>query len=107
MWRADICWRPRKGRIGERYILGNENVTVGDFFRLVAETAGVKPPRLKLPYGVALMLGYVFHVQARITKQPPVVSLSQVRIGNMGEHFDNSKGRKRTGADVDPLESYD
>jgi dihydroflavonol-4-reductase len=93
----------KKGRIGERYILGNENVTVGDFFSLVAETAGVKPPRLKLPYGVALMLGYVFHVQARITKQPPVVSLSQVRIGNMGEHFDNSKAVSELGLALTPL----
>ena len=93
----------KKGRIGERYILGNENVTVGDFFSLVAETAGVKPPRLKLPYGVALMLGYVFHVQARITKQPPVVSLSQVRIGNMGEHFDNSKAVSELGLTLTPL----
>lgn len=92
-----------KGRIGERYILGNENVTVGDFFRLVAETASVRPPLLKLPYGAALMLGYVFHVQARITKRPPVVSLSQVRIGNMGEHFDNSKAVSELGLSLTPL----
>jgi dihydroflavonol-4-reductase len=95
----------KKGRIGQRYILGNENVTVGDFFRLVAETAGVKPPRLKLPYPVALLLGYVFHVQARITKQPPVVSLSQVRIGNMGEHFDNSKAVNELGLTLTPLKN--
>jgi dihydroflavonol-4-reductase len=93
----------RKGRIGERYILGNENVTVGDFFRLVAETACVKPPKLKLPYRVALLLGYVFDIQARITKQTPVVSLSQVRIGNMGEHFDNSKAVNELGLTLTPI----
>ncbi len=93
----------QKGRIGQRYILGNENVTVGDFFRLVAETAGVKPPLLKLPYRVALLLAYIFHVQARITKQSPVVSLSQVRIGNMGEHFDNSKALNELGLTLTPL----
>ncbi len=93
----------KKGRIGERYIFGNENVTVGDFFRLVAETAGVKAPRLKLPYRVALLLGYVFHVQARITKQTPVVSLSQVRIGNMGEHFNNSKAVNELGLTLTPI----
>ncbi len=93
----------KKGRIGERYILGNENVTVGDFFRLTAEIAGVKPPRLKLPYGAALMLGYVFEIQARITKKTPVVSLSQVRIGNMGEHFDNSKAVNELGLKLTPI----
>ncbi|MBN1881235.1 MAG: NAD-dependent epimerase/dehydratase family protein [Deltaproteobacteria bacterium] len=92
-----------KGRIGERYILGNENVTVGDFFRLVAEIAEVKPPRLKLPYPVALLLGHIFEIQSRITKETPVVSLSQVRIGNMGEHFDNSKAVNELGLTITPI----
>jgi len=92
-----------RGRIGERYILGNENVTVGDFFRLVAKIAGSKPPRLKLPYGIALLLGYVFEIQARITKKPPVVSVSQVRLGNMGEHFDNSKAVNELGLPLTPI----
>jgi dihydroflavonol-4-reductase len=95
----------KKGRVGERYIFGNENVTVGDFFKLVAEVAGVKPPRLKLPYPVALLLGYIFHAQARITKKPPVVSLSQVRIGKMGEHFDNSKAVNELGLPLTPLKT--
>jgi dihydroflavonol-4-reductase len=93
----------KKGRVGERYIFGNENVTVGDFFRLVAVTAGVKPPRLKLPYPVALLLAYAFHAQARVTKKPPIVSLSQVRIGKMGEHFDNSKAVDELGLPLTPL----
>ncbi len=93
----------KKGRVGERYIFGNDNVTVGDFFKLVAEVAGVKPPRLKLPYPVALLLAYAFHAQARITRKPPVVSLSQVRIGKMGEHFDNSKAVNELGLPLTPL----
>ena len=94
-----------RGRIGERYILGNENVTVGGFFRLVADIAGVKPPRLKLPYGVALLLAYMFEAQARITKKPPVVSVTQVRIGRMGEHFDNSKAVNELGLQLTPIET--
>jgi dihydroflavonol-4-reductase len=93
----------KKGRIGERYIFGNENVTVEDFFRLVAETGGVKPPRLKLPYGAALALGYVLDAGARITKQEPIFSLSQVRIGKMGEHFDNSKAVNELGLPLTPI----
>jgi dihydroflavonol-4-reductase len=94
-----------KGRVGEKYILGNENVTVGDFFKLVAKIGGVRPPRLRLPYPVALGLAYAFHAQARITKKPPVVSLSQVRIGKMGEHFDNSKAVDELGLPLTPLET--
>lgn len=93
----------KKGRVGERYILGNENVTVGDFFKLVAEIGGVKPPRLRLPYPVALISAYVFAAQARVTRKPPVVSLSQVRIGRMGEHFDNFKAVNELGLPLTPL----
>ncbi len=92
-----------RGRIGERYIFGNENITVGDFFGLVADIAGVKPPRLKLPYGIALLLGHMFQVQSRITRKPPVVSVSQVRLGNMGEHFDNSKAVTELGLPLTPV----
>lgn len=92
-----------KGKIGERYLLGNENVTVGDFFKLVAEIAGVKSPKLRLSYPVALSLGYLFELGARITRKPPVVSVSQVKIGNMGEHFNNAKAVNELGLELTPL----
>jgi dihydroflavonol-4-reductase len=38
-----------RGRTGERYILGGENLTHARFFRMIAEIAGVRPPRLALP----------------------------------------------------------
>ncbi len=34
----------KKGRIGERYLFGNRNIAVSDYFNLIAEIAGVKPP---------------------------------------------------------------
>jgi dihydroflavonol-4-reductase len=40
----------QKGRIGERYILGNENMTFKDFYGLIGEVSGVAPPRMKMPY---------------------------------------------------------
>ena len=93
----------QKGRIGERYLFGNENLYVGDFFKLIAEIAGVKPPKRKIPYRVALLLGYLFQVGARITKKPPIVSVSQVRLGKMGEHFDCSKAINELGLKQTPI----
>ncbi len=94
-----------RGRIGERYILGNENITVERFFRLIAQIAGVRAPRLKLPYRLALLLGYFFELGARFTKKPPVVSVSQVVLGNMGEHFDGSKAVNELGLTLTPIET--
>ncbi len=94
-----------KGKIGHRYILGNTNISVGRFFKLVGKISGVQSPRMKLPYPIALALGHLFELGARITKKPPVISASQVIIGNMGEHFDNSKAVNELGLPLTPIET--
>lgn len=93
----------QKGRIGERYLFGNENLFVGEFFDLIAEIAGVKPPKRKIPYRIALFLGYLFQLGSHITNKPPIVSVSQVRLGNMGEHFNCSKALNELGLPQTPI----
>ncbi|HQL82312.1 MAG TPA: epimerase, partial [Spirochaetota bacterium] len=93
----------KKGRIGERYLLGNENLTVSDYFRLIAEIAGVKPPRIKIPYHAAVALGYLFELGAFFSKKPPVVTASEVRIGKLQEWYDCSKAVKELGLPQTPV----
>lgn len=93
----------KKGRVGERYLLGNENITVSDYFKLIADTAGVKPPTFKIPYSLAVALGYVFELGASITKTPPVVTASEVRIGRKQEFYDCSKAVKELGLPQTPI----
>jgi dihydroflavonol-4-reductase len=47
-----------RGRRGERYILGHANLTMRDLLEQLAELAGRTPPRLRLPYALALGLAY-------------------------------------------------
>jgi dihydroflavonol-4-reductase len=94
----------KKGRVGERYLFGNRNITVHDYLHLIAEIAGVKPPSLKLPYSVALALGHIFELGASITKKPPVVTASEVRIGKMTEWYDCSKAVNELGLPQTPIE---
>ncbi|TFG07293.1 MAG: NAD-dependent epimerase/dehydratase family protein [Promethearchaeota archaeon] len=93
----------QKGRIGERYLFGNENLFVGEFFNMIAEIAGVEPPKHKIPYKIALLVGYLSQFSSRITKKPPIVTVSQVRLGNMGEHFDCSKAITELGLKQTPI----
>ena len=95
----------RKGRVGERYLLGNRNLTVHDYLKRIADIAGVKPPALKLPYAVALALGYLFEAAAFITKKPPVVTASEVRIGKMTEWYDCSKAVNELGLPQTPIDT--
>ena len=61
------------GRIGERYILGNENVTMNDLFDLVGKVSGVKVPRLPIPSGVGttIALGMEMWADHVSHKAPP------------------------------------
>ena len=92
------------GRIGERYLFGNRNITVHDYLHLVAEIAGVKPPSLKLPFSIALGMGYIFELGAAITKKPPMVTASEVRIAKMTEWYDCSKAVNELGLPQTPIE---
>jgi len=94
-----------KGRAGERYLLGNKNITVYDYLKLIADIAGVKAPGIKIPYRLALMLGHLFEIGAFITKKPPVVTASEVRIGKMTEWYDCSKAVNELGLPQTPIET--
>lgn len=94
----------KKGRVGERYLFGNRNITVQDYLFLIAKIAGVKPPSLKLPYPVALTLGHLFEFTSSITKKPPMVTASEVRIGRMREWYDCSKAVTELGLPQTPIE---
>jgi dihydroflavonol-4-reductase len=94
----------KRGRVGERYLLGNENITVSDYFKLIADIAGVKPPAFKIPYSLAVVLGYVFELGASMTKKPPLVTASEVRIGRKQEFYDCSKAVKELGLPQTPIQ---
>jgi dihydroflavonol-4-reductase len=94
----------KKGRVGERYLFGNKNIAVSDYFKLIADIAGVKPPTMKIPYHLAVALGYVFELGALITKKPPVVTASEVRIGKKQEYYDCSKAVQELGLPQTPIE---
>jgi dihydroflavonol-4-reductase len=93
----------QKGRPGERYLFGNENISVSDYFRLISELAGVRPPRVKVPYAVAIALGYIFEMAAFISKKPPLHTASVVKIGRKYESYDCSKAVRELGLPQTPI----
>lgn len=81
-----------KGKIGQRYILGNENITLRDFFGSLASITGRKPPRIRLPYLPVLMAAHVNEALSRwITHRPPAIPLTGVRMAGKFMYFDSSK----------------
>ena len=94
----------QKGRIGERYLLGNRNLTVYEYLKKIADMAGLRPPTIKLPYHLAVALGYVYEFAASITNKPPLVTAGEVRIGKMTEWYDCSKAVNELGLPQTPID---
>lgn len=92
-----------RGRVGERYLLGNQNLTVAEYFRLIAEAAGVNPPRFKAPHLAAVAVAHLYELQSRFTHRHPVATVSEVRIGALGETYDSSKAIEELGLPQTPV----
>jgi dihydroflavonol-4-reductase len=93
----------QKGRIGERYILGNENLSMKDYFGLISEVSGIKPPKRKIPYSLALILSYGYQLASSITRKPPLITPSVVRMNAKYSYFDCSKAIKELGFPQTPI----
>jgi dihydroflavonol-4-reductase len=95
----------RKGKIGERYILGNENLSIKDYFELVGKVAGVEPPKMKFPYPLALIVGYGYQFISGFTKKPPVLIPATVRMGSKYMYYDCSKAVRELGMPQTPVKT--
>ncbi len=71
-----------KGRTGERYILGGENLTLKQILDRLAAITGLKSPTVKLPYAFALATGVVDElVTGRLLGREPRATIDAVRMG--------------------------
>ncbi len=94
-----------RGRPGERYILGNLNVTLGQLLALLARLTGRRPPRLKLPHWVPLAIAHLEAPVARWLHRAPRVPLDGVRMSKSFMFFDASKAVRELGVPQSPIES--
>ena len=98
-----------KGRVGEKYVLGNRNVSIKEYFDLIVNVAGRgKSPSLRIPSWMAVFSGWGYQMLSRITGKPPVTSASWVRVGSHYSWWDCNKAREELGLGQRPLaESVD
>lgn len=95
----------RRGRIGERYILGNRNVTLKDFFGLLASATGKPAPQVRLPYLPVLIAAHFdTAISKLITGKPPHIPLTGVQMAKHYMHFDCSKAVEELHLPQSPIE---
>jgi dihydroflavonol-4-reductase len=94
-----------KGRTGERYILGGENLTLKQILDKLAAITGLKSPTVKLPYFFALTTGVVDEiVTGRLLGREPRATIDAVRMGKKMMFVNSAKAERELGWKVVPVD---
>jgi dihydroflavonol-4-reductase len=86
-----------KGRIGERYILGGENMALAEILAEVAQAVGKRPPWLRVPHSVLFPVAIGAELAARVTGRDPFVTLDGVRMSRKKMYFTSEKASRELG----------
>ena len=93
-----------RGVSGERYILGNRNMTLREILEMLAEITGMKAPRRQIPLWAALAAGYVdTWVSGGLLRREPRVPLEGVRMAHKMMFFDSAKAVRELGLPQSPV----
>lgn len=86
-----------KGRIGERYILGGENLMLRDLLGEIAALAGRRAPRLRLPVAPLIPLAHAFEAMARRTRREPFLTVDGLHMSRNRMFFSSAKAGRELG----------
>jgi len=93
-----------RGKPGERYLLGAENLTLAEILAKLAAITGKPAPTVKLPYAVAYAAGVVTTAWARISGTPPRAPLDAVRMARKKMFVTHAKAARELGYAPGPAE---
>jgi dihydroflavonol-4-reductase len=85
------------GVVGERYILGGENLSLVEILGEVARVTGRRPPMLKIPYAAVLPIAAGAEMMARLTGREPFTTLDGVRMSRKKMFFSSAKAMRDLG----------
>jgi dihydroflavonol-4-reductase len=86
-----------RGRIGERYILGGENVRLGTMLADIANIVGRRPPTLRFPIAALYPVALGAEWWARLTGTEPFATMDGLRMARHYMFFDDAKARRELG----------
>jgi dihydroflavonol-4-reductase len=94
-----------RGKSGERYILGGENLTLKQILDKLAAITGLPSPKVKVPYVMALATGVVDEmVTGRILGREPRATIDAVRMGKKKMFVTSAKAERELGWKMVPVD---
>jgi dihydroflavonol-4-reductase len=92
-----------RGRAGERYILGGENLTLKAVLDTLSRISGRTAPRVRLPHAVALAAGYADAAFSFVTRREPRIPLEGVRMARHNMFVNTARARRELGFAPGPV----
>ncbi len=93
-----------RGRIGERYLFSSRNMPVRDFAGLVARTAGVRPPRIRVPHAAAYLAALASEAVARLQGREPLLARDELASARRRQGLDAGRAVRELGLPQTPIE---
>ena len=91
-----------RGRPGERYILGGQDLTLRQILTEIARLVGRKPPSIRLSASVVLPIAYIAEAFARVTRRPGRITVEAVRMSRKRMFFSSDKAKRELGYEWRP-----
>ena len=85
------------GVVGERYVLGGENLVLRDILARLARLSGRRPPRVRLPHGLVLPIAHAAEAVARRTGREPRLTVTGIRLAKKHMFFSSQRARRELG----------
>jgi len=92
----------QKGKIGERYILGGENLTLLDILVTLAKITGRKPPRFRVPRAALVPAAWISELLARQSGREPRLTRDSAHMAGRYMFYSNAKARRALGFNPRP-----
>ena len=92
-----------KGKVGERYLLGGENLTFKAMLDTLAKITGLRAPRLKIPHALALGVAYANTAFSRLLGREPGIPVEGVKIARHMMFVDCSRAQRELGFQAGPV----
>jgi len=86
-----------RGRVGERYILGGEDMTLRQILVQIAQLVGRTPPRIRLPHAVLLPIAFAAETVAKASGRSTRITVESVRMSRKRMFFSSAKAIRELG----------
>ncbi len=86
-----------KGEVGERYILGGEDLSLKAILKLICEIGQRKPPRISLPHNLVLPVAKLIEIWAGISGIEPLTTVDGIRLAKKHMFFSSNKAVEKLG----------